>query len=62
MSEDKGERGPTRSVGDTNSPHEYRRPDANKEGNVLQKDNNTGNTVSKPVPAGFKEYWENMKK
>ncbi|MBK8336628.1 MAG: hypothetical protein IPL03_08525 [Sterolibacteriaceae bacterium] len=53
----RGERGQTGSASGTNSPFKKLRPDPNKPGSVLDKDNQTGKEVSKKPPPGFEEWW-----
>jgi RHS repeat-associated protein len=53
----KGERGQTGGAGGTNNPFKKLKPDPKKPGNVLETDNQTGKTISKPQPPGFKEWW-----
>jgi RHS repeat-associated protein len=53
----KGERGQAGGAGGTNNPFKKLKPDPKKPGNVLETNSQTGKTVSKPAPDGFKEWW-----
>jgi RHS repeat-associated protein len=52
----KGERNRTGNASGTNNPFKKFKPDPNKAGNVITKDQN-GKTVSKKAPEGFWNFW-----
>ena len=49
----KGERKQTKKASGTDNPFKHLRADPNKPGNVLQKNTQTGKTVSKKAPPGY---------
>jgi len=59
FSKSRGERNQAARPDGTNNPFKKLKPDPDKPGNVLEKNNHTGKTTSKKAPEGFWEWWNN---